>query len=176
MAGRRGRTSSTQEPERQPRGAQSPGPSEPAGRSAAAGRSAGVGRGARPARRRPGRALLTAVPALVLPALGAAADEFSGPGTGFAFAAGAVLGTGLAAVLSTRNGWWWVLCASPLVVLGVTAAAELAAHGDAYEGKALATGSAKWVVHGFPVMAAAAGAAALVIVVRLVLDRRKHHG
>ncbi|MEE1788990.1 hypothetical protein PUR71_39735 [Streptomyces sp. SP17BM10] len=115
-------------------------------------------------------------PALLLPALGAAFDELSGPGMGFAFAAGAVLGTALAAALSTRNGWWWVLCASPPVVLGVTAAAELAANGDAYRGKALATGSAKWVVHGFPVMAAAAGAAALVIVVRVILDGRKHRG
>ncbi|MGW2252385.1 DUF6542 domain-containing protein [Kitasatospora sp. NPDC001660] len=158
MAGKRGRTSSTQEAERPP------------------GRAAAPARSAEPARTRPGGALLPAALAVVLPALGAGVDELSGPGMGFAFAAGAVLGTGLAAALSSRSGWWWVLCASPLLVLGVTAAAELAANGDAYKGKALATGSAKWVVHGFPVMAAAAGAAVLVIVVRVVLDRRKHHG
>ncbi|MQS13663.1 hypothetical protein F7Q99_15625 [Streptomyces kaniharaensis] len=114
--------------------------------------------------------------AIVLPAAGAGIDETSGPGMGIAFAVGAVVGTALAATLSSRNGWWWVLCASPLLVLGVTAAAELLANGDAYRGKALATGSAKWVVHGFPVMAAAAGAAVLVIVVRVARDRRKHHG
>ncbi|MBV6698626.1 DUF6542 domain-containing protein [Kitasatospora aureofaciens] len=153
MAGRRGRTSSNQETEQQ------------AARRTPA-----------PARSLPGGPVLPAVLAIGLPAVGAGIDELSGPGMGFAFAAGAVLGTGLAAMLSTRRGWWWVLCASPLLVLGVTAGAELLANGDMYKGKALATGSAKWVVHGFPVMAAAAGAAVLVIVVRVILDGRKHHG
>ncbi|MFE3501249.1 DUF6542 domain-containing protein [Kitasatospora sp. NPDC059146] len=114
--------------------------------------------------------------ALGLPLVGAVVDEFSGPGMGLAFAVCAVLGTGVAAGLSTRRGWWWVVAASPLVVLGVTAAAELAANGDTYRGKALATGAAKWVVHGFPVMAQAAVAALLVIVARVVLDRRRQHG
>ncbi|MET8546448.1 DUF6542 domain-containing protein [Kitasatospora sp. NPDC004799] len=119
---------------------------------------------------------LPAAVALGLPLAGAAVDELSGSGTGLAFAAAAVLGTGLAAALSSRNGWWWVLAASPLVVLGVTAAAELAAHRDRYQGKGLATGAAKWVVHGFPVMAGAAAAAVVVITVRLVRARRRQHG
>ncbi|GAB7181381.1 hypothetical protein ATKI12_1212 [Kitasatospora sp. Ki12] len=114
--------------------------------------------------------------ALGLPLAGAAVDEVSGPGMGLAFAVCAVLGTGLAAALSSRNGWWWVLATSPLVVLGATAAVELAAHRDRYQGKALATGGAKWVVHGFPVMAEAAAAALLVIVVRLVRHRRRQRG
>lgn len=114
--------------------------------------------------------------AVGLPLVGAVIDELSGPGMGLAFAVCAVLGTGLAAVLSTHRGWWWVLAASPVIVLGVTAVAELAANGDKYQGKALATGGAKWVVHGFPVMAQAAAAALLVIVVRVVRDRRRQHG
>ncbi|MFF2547309.1 DUF6542 domain-containing protein [Kitasatospora sp. NPDC058063] len=114
--------------------------------------------------------------AVGLPLAGAAVDELSGPGMGLAFAVAAVLGTGLAAALSGRNGWWWVLAASPLVVLGVTAAVELAAHRDRYQGKALATGAAKWVVHGFPVMAEAAVAAVVVIAFRLVRARRRQHG
>ncbi|MFJ8627830.1 DUF6542 domain-containing protein [Kitasatospora sp. NPDC093550] len=114
--------------------------------------------------------------AVGLPAAGAAVSELSGPGMGLAFTLAAVLGTGLAAALSTRNGWWWVLAASPLVVLGVTAAAELLANRELYQGKALATGAAKWVVHGFPVMAQAAAAALLVIAVRLVRGRRGQHG
>ncbi|WP_051829951.1 MULTISPECIES: DUF6542 domain-containing protein [Streptomyces] len=114
--------------------------------------------------------------AVGLPVVGAAISELSGPGMGLAFALTAVLGTGLAAALSTRNGWWWVLATSPLVVLGVTAAAELLANRDLYQGKGLATGAAKWVVHGFPVMAEAALAALLVIVVRVVRDRRRHRG
>ncbi|MFE4513750.1 DUF6542 domain-containing protein [Kitasatospora sp. NPDC056783] len=108
--------------------------------------------------------------------MGAVVDELSGPGMGLTFAVSAVLGTGLAAALSGRNGWWWVLTASPLVVLGVTAAVELAAHRDRYLGKGLATGAAKWVVHGFPVMAEAAAAAVIVIAVRLVRARRRQHG
>ncbi|MER7754757.1 DUF6542 domain-containing protein [Kitasatospora sp. NPDC097643] len=129
-----------------------------------------------PARPLPGGATLPVALAVGLPVVGAAVDELSGPGMGLAFALGAVLGTALAAALSTRHGWWWVLTASPLLVLGVTAGAELLADGDAYRGKGLATGSAKWVVHGFPVMATAAGTAALVIVARVVRDRRGQHG
>ncbi|WP_348534104.1 DUF6542 domain-containing protein [Kitasatospora sp. MAA19] len=129
-----------------------------------------------PARTLPGGAALPAALAVGLPAVGAGIDELSGPGMGLAFAVGAVFGTGLSAALSSRNGWWWVVASSPLLVLGVTAGAELLANGDAYQGKSLATGSAKWVVHGFPVMAAAAAVAALVIVVRLVRDRRRDHG
>ncbi|MEU3574525.1 DUF6542 domain-containing protein [Kitasatospora sp. NPDC036755] len=124
----------------------------------------------------PGGPALPAALALGLPLAGAAFDELSGSGPGPAFAAAAVLGTGLAAALSGRNGWWWVLAASPLVVLGVTAVVELAAHRDRYRGKGLATGAAKWVVHGFPVMAGAAVAAVIVIAVRLVRARRRQHG
>ncbi|MFJ6385214.1 DUF6542 domain-containing protein [Kitasatospora sp. NPDC092039] len=129
-----------------------------------------------PIRRLPGGPALPVALALGLPLAGAAVDELSGPGTGPALAVAAVLGTGLAAALSGRNGWWWVLAGSPLVVLGVTAAAELTAHRDRYQGKGLATGAAKWVVHGFPVMAGAAAAAVVVITVRLVRARRRRHG
>ncbi|MFG3225903.1 DUF6542 domain-containing protein [Kitasatospora sp. NPDC048194] len=113
--------------------------------------------------------------AVGLPLVGAVVDELSGPGMGIAFAVCAVLGTALAAGLSTRRGWWWVLAASPPVVLGVTAVAELAADGAKYRGSGLATGSAKWVVNGFPVMAQAAAAALLVIAVRAAADRRRQH-
>ncbi|MFJ7913075.1 DUF6542 domain-containing protein [Kitasatospora sp. NPDC096204] len=124
----------------------------------------------------PGGPALPAALAVGLPIAGAAVDELSGPGMGLAFTVGAVLGTGLAAALSGRNGWWWVLAASPLVVLGATAVVELAAHRDRYQGKGLATGAAKWVVHGFPVMAEAAASAVIVIALRLVRARRRQHG
>lgn len=113
--------------------------------------------------------------AVGLPLVGAVIDELSGPGMGAAFNACAVLGIGLAAALSTRRGWWWVVAASPLVVLGVTAVVEFAGDSERYQGSKLATGSAKWVVNGFPVMAQAAAAALLVIVVRVVRDRRRQH-
>ncbi|MFE5583298.1 DUF6542 domain-containing protein [Kitasatospora sp. NPDC056531] len=113
--------------------------------------------------------------AVALPLVGAVIDELSGPGMGIAFDVCAVLGMGLAAALSTRRGWWWVVAASPLVVLGVTAVVEFAADSEKYQGSKLATGSAKWVVNGFPVMAQAVAAALLVIVVRVVQDRRRQH-
>ncbi|MFH8387830.1 DUF6542 domain-containing protein [Kitasatospora sp. NPDC018058] len=113
--------------------------------------------------------------AVGLPLAGAVIDELSGPGMGAAFNACAVLGTGLAAALSTRRGWWWVLAASPLVVLGVTAVVELAGDSAKYKGSGLATGSARWLVNDFPVMAQAAAAALLVIMVRMVRDRRRQH-
>ncbi|MFI2610780.1 DUF6542 domain-containing protein [Kitasatospora sp. NPDC018619] len=122
----------------------------------------------------PGGPALPVAVALGLPVAGAAVGELAGLGPAFAVAA--VLGTGLAAALSGRNGWWWLLATSPLVVLGSTAAVELAAHRDRYQGKGLATGAAKWVVHGFPVMAGAAAAAVIVIAVRLVRARRRQHG
>ncbi|MFJ9692826.1 DUF6542 domain-containing protein [Kitasatospora sp. NPDC101183] len=111
--------------------------------------------------------------ALGLPLVGAGIDEASGPGVGWAFALCAVLGTGAAAAVCTRRGWWWVLACSPVVVLGVTAVVELLANRDKYQGKALATGAAKWLVHGFPVMAQAATAAVLVIAVRAIRNRRR---
>ncbi|MBO1415959.1 DUF6542 domain-containing protein [Streptomyces sp. FH025] len=135
-----------------------------------------AGRPDGPARPFSGGPALPPLVAVGLPLVGAGIDELSGSGMGLAFAVCAVLGTGLAAALSTRVGWWWIVAASPLVVLGVTAVAELAANGDQYHGNRLATGSAKWVVHGFPVMAQAAAAALLVIVVRVVRDRRRRHG
>ncbi|MBV2152386.1 DUF6542 domain-containing protein [Kitasatospora sp. SUK 42] len=139
-------------------------------------RRAAPGRPDGPTRPFSGGPALPAAVAVGLPLVGAGIDELSGSGMGLAFAVCAVLGTGLAAALSTRSGWWWVVAASPLVVLGITAVAELVANSDLYQGNRLATGSAKWVVHGFPVMAQAAAAALLVIVVRVVRDRRRHHG
>ncbi|MER7848842.1 DUF6542 domain-containing protein [Kitasatospora sp. NPDC096077] len=115
--------------------------------------------------------------AVGLPLVGAVIDELSGPGMGLAFALCAALGTGLAAALCTRRGWWWVVAASPLVVLGATAVVEFSANTEKYQGSKLATGSAKWVVQGFPVMAQAAAAALVVIVVRVIRDRRRQqHG
>ncbi|WP_157882259.1 DUF6542 domain-containing protein [Streptomyces rubellomurinus] len=145
--------------------------SEQGARRRAAGRPAA----ATPTRPLSGGPALPAVVAVGLPLIGAAVDELSGPGMGWVFAVCAVLGTGLAAALCTRSGWWWVLAASPVVVLAVTAGAELLANSEKYHGTALATGSTKWVVYGFPVMAKAAAAALLVIVVRVIRGRRRQH-
>ncbi|GAA2143536.1 hypothetical protein GCM10009760_30060 [Kitasatospora kazusensis] len=152
---------------------------EPAGAGPAAGRAAGRrgdGRAQRrtePPRKGRGTAALFAVG---LPLLGAAVDEAVGSGIGTAFAVCAVLGSALAALVSGRPGWWWVATAPPVVVLGVTAGAELLVHGSKYQGKALATGAAGWAIHGFPVMAAAVAAALLVVLIRIARDGRGRRG
>ncbi len=148
---------------------------EPAAGGRAANRRAG-GRGPRPAEPQGGKGGRTALFALGLPVLGAVADELIGSGIGTVFAVCAVLGTGLAALVSSRPGWWWVATAPPIVVLVVTAGAEMLVHGDKYQGKALATGAAGWAIHGFPVMASAVGAALLVVVVRIAKDGRGRRG
>ncbi|MQS17750.1 hypothetical protein F7Q99_37575 [Streptomyces kaniharaensis] len=114
----------------------------------------------------------TVLAAVGLPVLGAVADELGGPGVGRYFAIAAVLGTALAAALCGRAGRWWVVTAAPLVVLVTAAGTEYLWNGDKYQGRKLGTGALRWVVGAFPVMAAAVGAALLVVVVKAVLDRR----
>jgi hypothetical protein len=141
----------------------------------AANRRAG-GRGQRPAAPQGGNGRKAALFALGLPVLGAAVDELVGSGIGLVFAVCTVLGTALAALVSSRPGWWWVTTAPPIVVLAATAGAEMLVHGDKYQGKALATGAAGWAIHGFPVMASAVGAALLVVVIRIARDGRGRRG
>ncbi|MFF7634014.1 DUF6542 domain-containing protein [Kitasatospora sp. NPDC008050] len=126
-----------------------------------------------PARHRGAVVLL----AVALPLAGALADELTGPGLGLIFACCAVLGTAGAAALAGRAGWWWVLPAPPPVVLAAWAGAELLGDSAKYQGsKALATGSVRWLVHGFPVMVESIGAALAVILIRLVLQKRNRRG
>ncbi|MFJ9696017.1 DUF6542 domain-containing protein [Kitasatospora sp. NPDC101183] len=137
----------------------------------------GRGQRAGASRRRPQKRRIGAVPVVLtavgLPVLGGIADEFGGPGVGILFAVGAVLGTAAAAGLCTRAGRWWVVTASPIVVLVGASAVEYAANPDKYQGKGLGTGALRWVVGAFPVMAAALVAALLVIALRAVLERRR---
>ncbi|MFJ9457049.1 DUF6542 domain-containing protein [Kitasatospora sp. NPDC101447] len=131
----------------------------------------GAARRRQQARRRGG--LVAACSAVGLPVLGAVADESGGPGVGLLFAAGSVLGTGVAAALCSRPGRWWVVTAAPVVVLLAAAGVEFAAHPDKYRGRNLGTGTLRWVVEAFPVMAAAVGVALAVVVGRAVADRRR---
>ncbi|MFE6054369.1 DUF6542 domain-containing protein [Kitasatospora sp. NPDC056446] len=131
----------------------------------------GTARRRQQARRR--GAVVAAVSAVGLPALGGIADELGGPGVGILFAVGSVLGTAGAAAVCSRAGRWWVVTAAPVVVLLLTAGIEYAAHPDAYQGKNLGTGALRWVVGAFPVMAAAVGVALAVAVGRAVADRRR---
>ncbi len=122
-------------------------------------------------RRRGG--LVAALSAVGLPVLGGVADELGGPGVGILFAAGSVLGTAVAAALCSRPGRWWVVTAAPVVVLLAASGVEYAAHPDTYQGRNLGTGALRWVVGAFPVMAATVGVALVVVVGRVVADRRR---
>jgi hypothetical protein len=135
---------------------------------------AGASRRRQQARRRGG--LLAALVAVGLPLLGGIADELGGPGVGILFTVGAVLGTAAAAALCSRTGRWWVVTATPIVVLLTAAGVEYLSNPDKYQGKGLGTGAVRWVVGAFPVMAEAVAAALLVIVIRTVLDRRRPGG
>ncbi|MFJ8473383.1 DUF6542 domain-containing protein [Kitasatospora sp. NPDC094011] len=176
MAGQRARTPY------QDAGPRTEDPAVPAQRSRAAGgdpdrsrearaQRAGASRRRQQARRRGG--LVAAFAAVGLPLLGGMADELGGPGVGILFAVGAVLGTGIAAALCSRTGRWWVVTGAPLVVLLSASGVEFAANPEKYQGKGLGTGAVRWVVGAFPVMAEAVAVALLVIVVRVVLDRRR---
>jgi hypothetical protein len=110
--------------------------------------------------------------AVGLPVFGALADELRGSPPAGIFAVLTVLGAGSAAWLASRAGWWWVISAIAPVVLGTTAGVELLARPDRYaDTQALATGAAKWAVHGFPVMVTALAAAGTAIGLRLRLER-----
>ncbi|GAA1979970.1 DUF6542 domain-containing protein [Kitasatospora viridis] len=112
-----------------------------------------------------------------LPVAGALVDEAIGPGLGLIFGGSVVVGTAAATALASRAGWWWVLPACPTLVLALSAAAELLGDPHRYRGtKGLATGAIRWGVDGFPVMLAALGAAAVVVLVRIVRDRRNRRG
>ncbi|MGW2375719.1 MULTISPECIES: DUF6542 domain-containing protein [Kitasatospora] len=176
MAGQRARTSY------QDAGPRTEDPAVPAQRSRAAGGDADPAREARAqrggasrrrqqARRRGGP--LAALTAVGLPLVGGIADELSGPGAGILFAVGAVLGTGLAALLCSRAGRWWVVTAAPVVVLLTASGVEYLCNPDKYQGKGLGTGAVRWMVGAFPVMAEAVAVVLLVIVVRAVLERRR---
>jgi hypothetical protein len=128
-----------------------------------------------PARSFNGTAVLLAVG---MPVAGGLADELLGLGVGgWGLLLCTVIGSAGAAWVCSRAGWWWVLPAPPPIVLAVTAGSEFLAHSEQYkDSKALATGAAKWAISGFPIMLYAMGAALLVILVRVVRDRRSRRG
>ncbi|ARF82386.1 DUF6542 domain-containing protein [Kitasatospora aureofaciens] len=176
MAGQRARTSY------QDAGTRTEDPAVPAQRSRGAGgatdpsrqgraQRSGASRRRQQARRR--GSLVAALAAVGLPLLGGTADELGGPGVGILFAVGAVLGTGIAALLCSRSGRWWVVTGAPLVVLLTASGVEYLSDPVRYQGKGLGAGAVRWVVEAFPVMAEAVAVALLVIVVRTVLEGRR---
>ncbi|WP_033215451.1 DUF6542 domain-containing protein [Kitasatospora phosalacinea] len=148
------------------------GPRRPARREAARG---GTRRNGRPAARGDGTGpnrMPAVLPALGLPVLGALADELLSPGLGPLYAACAVLGAALAALVSSRAGWWWVASGAPVVTLAAAGCADYLARGDKYRGAGLGTEGLKLVSAQFPWMLAALAAALLAVGVRKLRARR----
>ncbi|MFD0560678.1 DUF6542 domain-containing protein [Kitasatospora saccharophila] len=112
------------------------------------------------------------LPALGLPVLGALADELLTPGLGPVYAGCAVLGAVLAALVSSRAGWWWVVSGAPVVTLATACGADYLARGDEYHGAGLGTEGLKLVSAQFPWMLAALAAALLAVGLRKLRARR----
>ncbi|MFD7645549.1 DUF6542 domain-containing protein [Kitasatospora sp. NPDC059795] len=117
-----------------------------------------------------------ALPALGLPVLGALADEIFGGGLGWLYAACAVLGAAMAALVAGRRGWWWIVSGAPVVTLTVACAVDYLARGDRYQGAGLATQGLKLVSGQFWPMVVALVAALLAVAVRTRRTRKAHHG
>jgi Domain of unknown function (DUF6542) len=115
----------------------------------------------------PAGAVLLVVAAALL---GGGLDLLTGTGLRLAFAIGLVAGAVAAALLVRRGGLLTVVLAPPLVYLAASALFVLAAPGGGTG--ALIDAATGWLVYGFPAIAAATGAAAVVAGVRLARGTR----
>ena len=91
-------------------------------------------------------------------------DIVAGSALRLVFSAGLVLGAVVAALLVSRRDLLTVVFAPPLVYLAASLIAVLLGRGEG--GGDLIDAAASWLVYGFPAIAAATGAAALVAAIR----------
>jgi hypothetical protein len=96
-------------------------------------------------------------------------DVVAGDALRLVFSAGLVLGALVAALLVARRDLLTVVFAPPLVYLAASAIAVLLGRGEG--GGDLIDAAASWLIYGFPAMAAATGAAALVAGIRAARSR-----
>jgi hypothetical protein len=91
-------------------------------------------------------------------------DIVAGSALRLVFSAGLVLGAVVAGLLVSRRDLLTVVFAPPLVYLAASLIAVLLGRGEG--GGDLIDAAASWLVYGFPAIAAATGAAALIAAVR----------
>jgi Domain of unknown function (DUF6542) len=91
-------------------------------------------------------------------------DVLAGDALRLVFSGGLVLGAVVAALLVVRRDLLVVVFAPPLVYVAASALAVLLGRGDS--GGGLIDAAAGWLVYGFPAMAAATGAAAVIAAIR----------
>ncbi|MFF4283624.1 DUF6542 domain-containing protein [Streptomyces kronopolitis] len=120
----------------------------------------------------------TALPVVVLPALGAAAGELTASSLGWTFTITAVVGTAWAAMHCSWKGFWWVACAPPLVVGAISVATGQFTGSTASAGSQMTSQAVHWAIDGFPAMAAAEISLIVVLAVRFLWFRRnrRNHG
>lgn len=128
---------------------------------------AGYGAAGYPEAARSGRTLTGPGAVLLLAGIAGAAgvvDVAAGSALRLVFSAGLVLGAVVAALLVTRRDLLTVVFAPPLVYLAASLVAVLLGRGEG--GGDLIDAAASWLVYGFPAIAAATGAAAVIAAVR----------
>jgi hypothetical protein len=91
-------------------------------------------------------------------------DIVAGSALRLVFSAGLVLGALVAALLVRRRDLLTVVFAPPLVYLAASLVAVLLGRGEG--GGDIVDAAASWLVYGFPAIAAATGAAAVVAAIR----------
>jgi hypothetical protein len=97
-------------------------------------------------------------------------DVVAGDALRLVFSGGLVLGTVVAALLVVRRDILYVVFAPPLVYVAASALAVLLGRGEG--GGGLIDAAAGWLVYGFPAMASATAAAAVIAGIRTVAARR----
>jgi hypothetical protein len=115
------------------------------------------------------RSALTALIAVAVPAAGGIAAGMNGNGDGPIFQAGAVIGAGVATLLATRRGLWWLIPAQPMIVVPSAVVGMLLAEPGGTNRTKMGTDSVSALHHAFvitlvtlAVVAAVAGLKAVV--------------
>lgn len=107
--------------------------------------------------------------AFIIAGVGGMVDALTGPGLRTIFAVALIVGSVLAAFIVRSNEVMWVIFAPPLICLAL-ALVNVATSSHSATGLA-----ADYLTHGFPAIAAAVAAAAVIGGIRAAIDRNKNH-
>lgn len=110
--------------------------------------------------------------AFVISLVGGGIDLVTGPGLRRGFAIALVIGAVVAAALVRVKDLYAVVISPPLIYILISLLAAIPHANGAFSNKAkLASLLANWLVYGFPEMAAATVLAAIIAVIRVLLNR-----
>lgn len=117
------------------------------------------------------RSALTALVAVAVPVAGGIAAGMNGNGDGPIFQAGAVLGAGIATLMATRRGLWWLVPAQPMVVVPSAVLGMLLAEPGGTSRTKMGTDSVSALHHAFVVTLVALAVVAIVAVLKAATGR-----